>query len=309
MDDWSFNVRDQALGDKTGTDDVFSGSFFEEVDKPEHEKNVRRSARLSARKKKCVKFLLEKEEEKVTPQPPPKKMKKSAPEQVAQTSTKPAAPVRKSGSVASKTVSKSAAKPLSKKEAKHEEPSQSTAALPKPTVKGRKTETDLGEFFKYKSDKGKVRRRTTNPQPFSFMLREEQKKKAREAKEQASKQNMVTDGEIVFNAKPVASTSTAAIDRLAQPKKNAPVEQEAKKEQRRVAKARRITRAQSPKFRTAARAASRKFSVATDNKSEEKEGAHKQITTERKPFKPTVAKSSNFHTTSRAKKRALAEQN
>jgi len=42
MDDWSFNVRDQALGDKTGTDDVFSGSFFEEVDKPEHEKNVRR---------------------------------------------------------------------------------------------------------------------------------------------------------------------------------------------------------------------------------------------------------------------------
>jgi len=174
-----------------------------------------------------VKFLLEKEEEKVTPQPPPKKMKKSAPEQVAQTSTKPAALVRKS-----------AAKPSSKKEAKHEEPSQSTAALPKPTVKGRKTETDLGEFFKYKSDKGKVRRRTTNPQPFSFMLREEQKKKAREAKEQASKQNMVTDGEIVFNAKPVASTSTAAINRLAQPKKNAPVEQEAKKEQRRVAKAR-----------------------------------------------------------------------
>ena len=42
MDDWSFNVRDQALGDKTGTDDVFSGSFFESEDKPGHEKNVRR---------------------------------------------------------------------------------------------------------------------------------------------------------------------------------------------------------------------------------------------------------------------------
>ena len=42
MDDWSFNVRDQALGDKTGTDEVFSGSFFEAEDKPGHEKNVRR---------------------------------------------------------------------------------------------------------------------------------------------------------------------------------------------------------------------------------------------------------------------------
>ena len=205
-----------------------------------------------------MKFLLEKEEEKVTPQPPPKKMKKSAPEQVAQTSTKSAAPVR-----ARKSVS--------------EAPSQSTAALPKPIVKGRKTETDLGEFFKYKGDKGKVRRRTTNPQPFSFMLREEQKKKAREAKELASKQNMVTDGEIEFNAKPVASTSAATIDRLAQPKKKAPVEQEAKKEQRRVAKARRTTRALSPKFRTAARAASRKFSVATENKPEQKEEAQKQV--------------------------------
>jgi len=176
------------------------------------------SARLTARKKKCVKFLLEKEEEKVTPQHPPKKMKISAPEQVAQTSTKSADPVRKS-----------AAKPSSKKDAKNEAPSQSTAALPKPIVKGRKTETDLGEFYKYKSDKGKVARRT-NPQPFSFMLREEQKKMARVAKVQASKQNMVIDGEIVFNAKPVASTSTAAIDRLAQPKEKAPVEQEAKKD-------------------------------------------------------------------------------
>jgi len=296
MDEWSFNVRDQALGDQTGTDAVFSGSFFEEVDKPGHEKNVRRSARLSARKKKGVKFLLEKEEEKVTPQPPPKKMKKSAPEQVAQTSTKPAAPVRARKSVSA--VSKTVSKPSTKNEA----PSQSTAALSKPIVKGRKTETDLGEFFKYKGDKGQGRRRTTNPQPFSFMLREEQKKKAREAKEQASKQNMVTDGEIEFNAKPVASTSAATIDRLAQPKKKAPVEQEAKKEQRRVAKARRTTRALSPKFRTAARAASRK-------KPEQKEEAQKQITTERKPFKPTVAKSPNFHTTSRAKKRALTEQN
>jgi hypothetical protein len=42
MEDWSFNVPDQALGDRTGTDDVFSGSFFEEVDKPGHEKTVRR---------------------------------------------------------------------------------------------------------------------------------------------------------------------------------------------------------------------------------------------------------------------------
>ena len=42
MDEWSFNVRDQALGDKTGTDDVFSGSFFLEEDKPGHEKQVRR---------------------------------------------------------------------------------------------------------------------------------------------------------------------------------------------------------------------------------------------------------------------------
>ena len=218
-----------------------------------------------------MKFLLEKEEEKVTPQPPPKKMKKSAPEQVAQTSTKSAAPVRARKSVSA--VSKTVSKPSTKNEA----PSQSTAALPKPIVKGRKTETDLGEFFKYKGDKGKVRRRTTNPQPFSFMLREEQKKKAREAKELASKQNMVTDGEIEFNAKPVASTSAATIDRLAQPKKKAPVEQEAKKEQRRVAKARRTTRALSPKFRTAARAASRKFPVATENKPEQKEEAQKQV--------------------------------
>ena len=231
------------------------------------------SARVSARKKKCVKILLDKEEE-VTRQPPSKKQKKSAPEQVMQTFTKPAAPARarKSASVASKTTS------AAKKEAtKNEAPSQTSGTLPKPIVKGRKTESDLGEFFKYKSDKGKARRRTTNPRPFSFMLREEQKKKAREAKEQASKQNMVTDGDIVFNAKPVATTSAAAIDRLAQPKKKALVEQQAKKEQRRVAKARRTTRAHSPKFRTAARASSRKFSVATENKPGQKEDAQKQV--------------------------------
>jgi hypothetical protein len=230
------------------------------------------SARVSARKKKCVKILLEKEE--VTRQPPSKKQKKSAPEQVSQTFTKPAAPARarKSASVASKTAS------TAKKEAtKNEAPSQTSAGLPKPIVKGRKTESDLGEFFKYKSEKGNARRRTTNPRPFSFMLREEQKKKAREAKEQASKQNMVTDGDIVFNAKPVASTSAAAIDSLAQPKKKALVEQQAKKEQRRVAKARRTTRAHSPKFRTAARAATRKFSVATENKPEQKEDAQKKV--------------------------------
>ena len=44
--DWSFNVRplgmDEALDDETGTDDLFSGSFFETEDKPGHEKNVRR---------------------------------------------------------------------------------------------------------------------------------------------------------------------------------------------------------------------------------------------------------------------------
>jgi len=308
MEDWSFNVRDQALGDRTGTDDVFSSSFFEEVDKPGHEKTVRRSARLTSRKK-GVKFLLEKEEEKITPQPPSKKMKTSAPEQGAQIASKPTAPLRarKSAALSSKTVS--AAKPSKKEGTKNEAPSQSAADLPIPIVKGRKTDSDLGEFFKYKSDKGKVSRRTTKPQPFSFLLREEQKKKAREAKEQAAKQNMVSDGDIVFNAKPVASTRTAAIDRLARPKKKAPVEQEAKKKQRRVAKAQRTTRALSPKFRTAARAASRKFAVATENKPEQKEDAQKQIKTERKPFKPTVAKSPNFHTTSRAKKRALTEQN
>ena len=42
MDDSSFNLGEQALGDRTGTDDVFSGSFFEEVEKPGHEKTVRR---------------------------------------------------------------------------------------------------------------------------------------------------------------------------------------------------------------------------------------------------------------------------
>ena len=42
MNAWSFNVRDQALGDQTGTDAFFSGSFFEEADKPGHEKNMRR---------------------------------------------------------------------------------------------------------------------------------------------------------------------------------------------------------------------------------------------------------------------------
>jgi hypothetical protein len=204
---------------------------------------------------------------------------------VAQISSKSTAPLRARKSAASSSKTVSAAKPSSKKEAtKNEAPSQSSAALPKPTVKGRTTDSDLGEFFKYKSDKGKVRRRTTNPQPFSFMLREEQKKKAREAKEQAAKQNMVSDGDIVFNAKPVASTSTAAIDRLAQPKKKAPVEQEAKKEQRRVAKARRTTRALSPKFRTAARAASRKFPVATENKPEQKEDAKKLVKISWKAF-------------------------
>jgi len=279
-------VKEQPLCDTTVTDEAFSYSFF----KPGHEKNVRRSTRV-APKKKSIKLLLEKEEKEVNPQPPSKKMKKSAREQVAQTSTKRAALV-------SKAVSKSSARPSSKKEAKNETPSQSTAALPKPIAKGRMTETDLGEFFKYKSDKGKGRRRTTNPMPFGFMLREEQKKRAREAKEQASKQNMITDGEIVFDARPVA-----------QPKKKAPVEQDEKKEKRRMLKARRTTRARSPKFRTAERAAeraaSRKFSVKKENKP--KEGAHKQITSSRKPFKPTVAKAPNFHTEARVKKRALPE--
>jgi hypothetical protein len=212
-------------------------------------------------------------------------MKPSAPEQGPPIASKSTAPLRARKSAASSSKTVSAAKPSSKKEAtKNEAPSQSSAGLPKPIAKGRKTDSDLGEFFKYKSDKGKVRRRTTNPQPFSFMLREEQKKKAREAKEQAAKQNMVSDGDIVFNAKPVASTSTAAIDRLAQPKKKAPVEQEAKKEQRRVAKARRTTRALSPKFRTAARAASRKFPVATENKPEQKEDAKKLVKISWKAF-------------------------
>ena len=181
-------------------------------------------------------------------------MKTSAPEQGAQIASKPTAPLR----------------------------ARKSAALS--SKRFWQADSDLGEFFKYKSDKGKVSRRTTKPQPFSFMLREEQKKKAREAKEQAAKQNMVSDGDIVFNAKPVASTSTAAIDRLAQPKKKASVEQEAKKEQRRVAKARRTTRALSPKFRTAARAASRKFPVATENKPEQKEDAKKLVKISWKAF-------------------------
>ena len=42
----------------------------------------------------------------------------------------------------------------SKKEAENEAASQSTVALPKAIVKGRKTEADLGEFFKYQSDRG-----------------------------------------------------------------------------------------------------------------------------------------------------------
>jgi hypothetical protein len=125
------------------------------------------SARLTSRKK-GVKFLLEKEEEKITPQPPSKKMKTSAPEQGAQIASKPTAPLR----------------------------ARKSAALS--SKRFWQADSDLGEFFKYKSDKGKVSRRTTKPQPFSFMLREEQKKKAREAKEQAAKQNMVSDGDIVF---------------------------------------------------------------------------------------------------------------
>ena len=227
---------------------------------------------------------MEKEAEK-TPRPPPKKKPKQdlpVPKiKESEEKTKIAA------HVAAKKVEpvRATTKAPPKKVEKTEAPKPSTASLPKPVVKGRKTETDLGEFFKYKNDKGKVRRRTTNPQPFSFMVREEQKKKAREAAKQASAANVYKDDELEFSSKPAVRTTTAAtVNRLAQPKKVAAPGDDEKKEARRIAKARRTTRALSPKFRTAARAASRKFSTTENKPAEGSEKEEPKKVTENQDF-------------------------